>query len=212
VSPSRATRSTEAAGGKHLSPIEAMRDAWLATVIIGPLFFVDTPFLTWRQKFVEQRSRQRLVIVTLELDLVALWAIAKFYLKRDARLAPPSIEAIVVAIGLSIAIAGVALSVWGKLRLGKWFSATFAIKQGHELVTDGPYAITRHPIYTGILLALLGSALVWNSLLTLALAALFAVPLFLHTVYEEHLFERHFGDAYSDYQRRVPRLVPRPRP
>ncbi len=55
---------------------------------------------------------------------------------------------------------------------------------------------------------LVGSALLWNSLLTLLLAVLMAVPLFVHTVVEEVLFEQHFGDAYRDYQRRVPRLVP----
>jgi protein-S-isoprenylcysteine O-methyltransferase Ste14 len=80
------------------------------------------------------------------------------------------------------------------------------------LVTDGPYAITRHPIYTGLLGAMFGSALVWNSLFTLILAVLFVIPLFLHTVYEEHLFERHFGEAYFDYERRVPRLAPFIRP
>ena len=61
---------------------------------------------------------------------------------------------------------------------------------------------------TGLLVAIAGSALVWNSLLTLILAALMAVLLFLHTVYEETLFEAHFGGAYFDYERRVPRLVP----
>jgi protein-S-isoprenylcysteine O-methyltransferase Ste14 len=75
-------------------------------------------------------------------------------------------------------------------------------------VTDGPYAITRHPIYTGIVTALIGSALVWNSTLTLILAVLMVVPFFLHTVYEESLFEHHFGEPYFEYQRRVPRLVP----
>jgi len=76
------------------------------------------------------------------------------------------------------------------------------------LVTDGPYAVTRHPIYTGIITTIVGAALLWNSTLTLLLAAFLAVPLFLHTVHEEALFEQHFGNAYRDYQRRVPRLVP----
>ena len=82
------------------------------------------------------------------------------------------------------------------------------MKEGHELITDGPYGVTRHPIYTGLLLMVLGAALAWDSALTLLLALLLVVPFFFHTVYEEALFERHFGEAYFDYQRRVPRLVP----
>ena len=82
------------------------------------------------------------------------------------------------------------------------------MKVGQELVTDGPYAITRHPMCTGLLLMVLGAALAWDSALTLLLALLLVVPFFIHTVYEEALFEPHFGEAYLDYQRRVPRLVP----
>ena len=68
--------------------------------------------------------------------------------------------------------------------------------------------MTCHPIYTGLLLMVLGAALAWDSALTLLLALLLVVPFFFHTVYEEALFERHFGEAYFDYERRVPRLVP----
>ena len=100
------------------------------------------------------------------------------------------------------------LAAWGKLRLGRWFSATFGVTVGHVLVTDGPYAVTRHPIYTGLIATIAGAALLWNSALTLLLAVFLAVPFFLHTVHEEALFERHFGDTYRDYRRRVPRLVP----
>jgi protein-S-isoprenylcysteine O-methyltransferase Ste14 len=114
----------------------------------------------------------------------------------------------VAFVGLLISAAGIGLAVWAKLRLGRWFSATFGIKEGHELVTGGPYAVTRHPIYTGLLIAIAGAGLVWNSGLTLALAPVLAVPFFLHTVFEEAMFEKHFGQAYFDYQRRVPRLVP----
>jgi protein-S-isoprenylcysteine O-methyltransferase Ste14 len=46
------------------------------------------------------------------------------------------------------------------------------------------------------------------TVLTLLLALLLVLPFFIHTVYEEALFEQHFGEAYRDYQRRVPRLVP----
>jgi protein-S-isoprenylcysteine O-methyltransferase Ste14 len=144
----------------------------------------------------------------MELNFIALWALFKFYLKWDRTLPAGWLEPILTIAGALLVACGVLLCVWGKLRLGRWFSATFGVKVGHELVTDGPYAITRHPIYSGLLLTLFGSALAWQSLLTLGLALLMSMTLFFHTVYEELLFERHFGDAYRDYRRRVPRLVP----
>jgi protein-S-isoprenylcysteine O-methyltransferase Ste14 len=202
----------EVEGGARVDAIDGMRRIWAAAVIAGPLFFVDAPFRTLGQRFVEQRPRARLLLLSFELDLIALWAIAIFYLHRDRPLVPASLAPVAAAAGLAVTVAGLALAVTAKLRLGKWFSVTFAVKPGHELVTDGPYALTRHPMYTGWLAAAFGSAWVWNSALTLLLALLLGVPLFLHTVYEEHLFERHFGDAYFAYQGRVPRLVPFVRP
>jgi len=181
-----------------------------AAVMIGGLVvpFLDAPFRTWRQKFVLQRSHARLILLSLELDLVALWAMAKWFFHWDIGLVPATGALPLALGGLLLAILGAGLAAWAKVRLGKWFSATFGVKEGHVLVTDGPYGITRHPICTGILIALVGSTLVWNSTLTLVLAALMAVPLFFHTVYEEALFEHHFGGPYFDYQQRVPRLVP----
>ena len=187
--------------------IGTLRDGALGLMALGALSFVDAPLRTFGQQWRARRSRERTILLTLELDLYALWALAKFHLRWDRGL-PPAAEAALAGAGALLVLAGVTLAVRAKLRLGRWFSATFGVKQGHVLVTDGPYALTRHPIYTGILATIVGAALLWNSLLTLALAALMAVPLHFHTVYEEALFEQHFGDAYRDYQRRVPRLVP----
>ena len=63
-------------------------------------------------------------------------------------------------------------------------------------------------LYCGGLAMVYGSALGWDSALTLLLALLLTLTLFFHTVYEESPFERHFGDAWRDDRRRVPRLVP----
>jgi protein-S-isoprenylcysteine O-methyltransferase Ste14 len=76
------------------------------------------------------------------------------------------------------------------------------------LITSGPYGVTRHPVYTGVIGFFAGLALLWNSGATLLLAIGVVVPLFVHTLIEERLFAAHFGEAYADYRRRVPRLVP----
>jgi protein-S-isoprenylcysteine O-methyltransferase Ste14 len=184
------------------------RSACLVLFVPLLLIVLDAPFRTFGQRYETSRMRERLVLLSFELDLGALWAIAVFYFHWDRWLLPRGLEAALGPAGLLVTLAGATLAVWARLRLGRWFTGTFGVKVGHELVTDGPYGVTRHPMYTGLLLAVLGAALAWDSALTLLLALLLVAPFFLHTVYEEAMFERHFGEAYRDYQRRVPRLVP----
>jgi protein-S-isoprenylcysteine O-methyltransferase Ste14 len=188
--------------------IEMLRHACLALFGLTVLLFADTPFRTVGQRYLASRSRERFILLTFEIDLVVFWAIGVFWLHWDRGLLPLGYEASLAALGTFVVLAGATLATWAKLRLGRWFTGTFGVKDGHELVTDGPYGVTRHPIYTGLLLMLLGAALAWDSVLTLLLALLLAVPFCFHTVYEEALFGQHFGEAYRDYQRRVPRLVP----
>lgn len=188
--------------------IETLRHICLALFGLTVLLFADTPFRTVGQRYLVSRSRERFILLTFEIDLVVFWAVAVFWLHWDRGLLPRGFALTLAALGTLVVLAGATLAMWAKLRLGRWFTGTFGVKEGHELITDGPYGITRHPIYTGLLLMLLGAALAWDSALTLLLALLLAVPFGFHTVYEEALFEQHFGAAYRDYQRRVPRLVP----
>jgi protein-S-isoprenylcysteine O-methyltransferase Ste14 len=85
------------------------------------------------------------------------------------------------------------------------------VKQEHELVTRGPYALVRHPIYTGLLVALTGTALYdgrWRALLGVAL---FTIGFWLKARSEENLLEGEFGDDYRTYRARTPMLIPNPR-
>ena len=111
-------------------------------------------------------------------------------------------------VGVALALAGLALTWWARIHLGRDWSAAVTLKRDHRLVRSGPYAIARHPIYTGILLALLGSVMVnatAQALLGLALATLgFALKL----RQEERFLTERFGDAYREYKGRVRALVP----
>lgn len=192
--------------------IETLRHVCLALFGLTVLLFADTPFRTVGQRYLVSRSHERFILLTFEIDLVVFWAIGVFWFHWDRGLFPRDLALTLAALGTLVVLAGATLAARAKLRLGRWFTGTFGVKEGHELITDGPYGVTRHPIYTGLLLMLLGAALAWDSALTLLLALLLAVPFCFHTVYEEALFEQHFGAAYRDYQRRVPRLVPFARP
>lgn len=180
----------------------------LAAFLVVLVAYGDTPWRTLGQPYRVNRWPERLVLFSVELNLVLLWMLAKLVLQRDVPVASAAWAPIVTWLGAAVALAGALLAVWSKFTLGRWFSATFAIKPGHELVTTGPYAIVRHPMYTALLLLGVGCALAFDSALTLALAALFVLPLGMHTWVEEQVLEGEFGDAWRDYRRRVPRLLP----
>jgi protein-S-isoprenylcysteine O-methyltransferase Ste14 len=188
--------------------MDPLRLLWLPAMIVGVLPFADSFRLTLGQSYLVQRSRDRLSLAALEIGLIVAWGVLRWGARLDLRLLPADNRAAGAVAGLVLTLIGAGLSAWAKLQLGPWFTGTFGVKPGHVLVTRGPYAVTRHPIYTGVIAMVGGSALVWDSALTLALAIVLVAPLWRHTVIEERLFVEHFGDAYRRYQRRVPRLVP----
>ncbi len=110
--------------------------------------------------------------------------------------------------GAGITACGLLFSVWGRRHLGTNWSQAVTVKKGHELITSGPYGLVRHPIYTGLLLAFVGSAVArgeWRGLLAVALV--FAV-LWHKLSLEEKWMRAQFGESYEAYSRHVAALVP----
>ena len=111
-------------------------------------------------------------------------------------------------LGLSVLVAATAFTVWARLALGAMWTVQARVGADHRLCTTGPYAVTRHPIYTGVLGMLLGtSALVGDGQLILMVPI--AVVLFETKIrVEERLLLETFPGEYADYRRDVPQLVP----
>jgi protein-S-isoprenylcysteine O-methyltransferase Ste14 len=110
--------------------------------------------------------------------------------------------------GVALAFAGCAFAIWARLLLGRNWSAGVTVKQNHELIRKGPYAMVRHPIYSGFLLGLLGAALAvgeWRGLAGLALAF---VGWGMKLRQEEAFMAAQFGGAYAAYRRQVKALIP----
>jgi len=110
--------------------------------------------------------------------------------------------------GLVILLAATALTVWARLALGAMWSAAPAVKQEHKLRTGGPYAITRHPIYTGLLGMMMGSMLLAGGGRWIVPFGVYLVALEFKIRIEEQLMLAEFPDDYPRYRRLVPRLVP----
>ncbi|TAN02742.1 MAG: isoprenylcysteine carboxylmethyltransferase family protein [Rhodanobacteraceae bacterium] len=112
------------------------------------------------------------------------------------------------ALGLALVLLGLAFACWARVVLGRNWSATVQLKKEHELIVVGPYRWTRHPIYTGMLLAMLGTAVAigeWRGLLAIALVF---TGLWFKLRHEEAWMRERFGTSYVDYMRRVKALIP----
>jgi protein-S-isoprenylcysteine O-methyltransferase Ste14 len=107
-----------------------------------------------------------------------------------------------------IVLAGAAFTVWARITLGRNWSAEITYKQDHELIESGPYALARHPIYTGILTMALGTALDYGRALGFVLFAALCGGLWWKARQEERIMARHFADAYADYKKRVRAIIP----
>jgi protein-S-isoprenylcysteine O-methyltransferase Ste14 len=111
-------------------------------------------------------------------------------------------------IGAIITAGGLYFSVWARRYLGKNWSQAVTIKEDHELITNGPYALVRHPIYTGFLFGFIGTSIAvgeWRGMIAVALvfgALLYKLKL------EEKWLREQFGDSYEIYCLRVSALVP----
>lgn len=111
-------------------------------------------------------------------------------------------------VGLVILVAATALAVWARLALGAMWNAAPSIKEKHELRTSGPYAITRHPIYTGLLGMMLGSVLLAGAGRWIVIFPVYVVLLEVKIRIEERLMLSEFPEEYPRYRQQVPQLVP----
>jgi protein-S-isoprenylcysteine O-methyltransferase Ste14 len=107
-------------------------------------------------------------------------------------------------IGYTLVFAGIGLMITG-------WREVYRAQQRGELVTSGVYAVVRHPQYLGILIALFGQIVHWPTILTVGLYPVIVWAYVRLARHEERTLLAHFGDAYRDYRRRVPMLVPRAR-
>jgi protein-S-isoprenylcysteine O-methyltransferase Ste14 len=111
--------------------------------------------------------------------------------------------------GIVLCAAGIVLAIWARRILGTNWSGIVTLKQDHTLVRSGPYAVVRHPIYSGIILAAAGTFLALNPSLQGVICLCFIFVGFrLKSLFEEQILAQHFPDQYPQYRRQVKALVP----
>jgi protein-S-isoprenylcysteine O-methyltransferase Ste14 len=124
---------------------------------------------------------------------------------RDGSLAVHSV--ILAVIGTLLFACGIALAVWARLHLGRNWGMPMSQRAEPELVTSGPYRFVRHPIYSGLLTAMLGTALV-NNLLGLIVVAVLVAYFYYSGIVEERNLAATFPKAYPEYKSRTKMIIP----
>ncbi|MGH9501565.1 MAG: methyltransferase family protein [Terriglobales bacterium] len=113
------------------------------------------------------------------------------------------------AAGVALTWLGIALAIWARYHLAEYWSARVTIKEDHQLIRTGPYTHLRHPIYSGLVLATIGSAMVidkWRCVLGVCLVL---AGYCWKARKEETMLSRQFGDAFREHQKHTGFLIPR---
>jgi protein-S-isoprenylcysteine O-methyltransferase Ste14 len=177
-----------------------------------PWFIFAAYWLISARNLKPVKKREPLASRALYIVLVAMAALFFLKLLPDTSALRHRFIANITALyylGFAISCAGVAIAIWARYHIGANWSGRVTVKQDHELIQTGPYARLRHPIYSGVQLGLLGTALAigrWSALL-LAMAVMFVH--WPKAIREQRLMEQEFGEQYRDYMSRAGFLFPR---
>jgi protein-S-isoprenylcysteine O-methyltransferase Ste14 len=112
-------------------------------------------------------------------------------------------------LGIVITAAGLGFAIWARAYLGRNWSGTVTVKVGHELIRSGPYRSVRHPIYSGMILAMLGTALERCQIRGFIAVVLLYAAFKIKSRIEERTMEATFGQQYVEYMSSTGAIVPR---
>jgi protein-S-isoprenylcysteine O-methyltransferase Ste14 len=113
------------------------------------------------------------------------------------------------ASGLAITALGVAIAIWARISLGANWSGTVTVKTDHELVQKGPYRWIRHPIYTGILVAMVGTAMIRGQVAGFVGMGMVLAGFYIKARREERFLSREFGASFEEHTKRTGMFLPR---
>lgn len=111
--------------------------------------------------------------------------------------------------GLALVVLGLFFAVWARIALGANWSGTVTIKSGHDLVRRGPYRWIRHPIYTGILMSMVGTVLLQGELRAFLGFGLALLALYLKAKREERFLSEEFGEGFAEHTKHTGMFLPR---
>jgi protein-S-isoprenylcysteine O-methyltransferase Ste14 len=140
--------------------------------------------------------------------VVVITILALFWNTRIAQKQVFAVSDLNQAIGIPLCAAGVAFAIWARRTLGTNWSGNPTIKEGHELIKNGPYRWVRHPIYAGIFFGLLGTFVGSGRVRTLVVVVGATLCVVVKLWIEEGLMLKQFPEAYAAYRKQTKTLIP----
>ena len=183
-------------------PADIIRACWILFSVIWLLSAVSTKRSIYR----ESGARRLRYWILLVLAFLLLTRRHRLPYPLDVRIISAT-EAVQWMAGI-LCIAGLAFCVWARATLGRNWSGTITLKEGHELIERGPYRLVRHPIYTGLLAMFLATAIAFGHLGGLVAVMLAFASFWIKLSEEEKLMLQQFPDQYRSYQQRVKCIIP----
>ncbi|MDR3419394.1 MAG: isoprenylcysteine carboxylmethyltransferase family protein [Nevskia sp.] len=184
----------------------------LHRLLIPGIWFGWLLYWWWASRSVKPATRRQagwtraVYLLTLLLGVLLLLEVIPLPGFLAGRLLPAG--SVTYGLGVAILLCGAAFSIWARRHLGTNWSGTVTLKQNHELIRTGPYAWVRHPIYTGLLAGVTGTAVAegtWSGLLAVVLVF---VALLQKLSLEERWLGSLFGEEYARYRAEVRALIP----
>ena len=164
-------------------------------------------WLYWLAASIGVKSGQtrwtRFAGVRVGIILVILLLLRVKALKGHEAISGPWLQ----GIGLAVFLLGLALAIWARVYLGRNWGMPMSQKADPELVTTGPYRSIRHPIYSGIILAMIGTTIA-VSLYWLVAVVLLGAYFVYSAIAEERFMADRFPDSYPEYKRSTRMLIP----
>jgi protein-S-isoprenylcysteine O-methyltransferase Ste14 len=185
-----------------------IRGVSVRVVVDSVIFVVWVAFwIYWLAASVGVKAGQtrwtRFAGIRLGIILIVLLLLRVKAFKAHATTNDPWLE----GIGLAVYLLGLALAVWARVYLGRNWGMPMTQKDDPELVTSGPYRRVRHPIYSGIILAMIGTAVAVSLYWLVAVVVLGGYFIYSATVEERYMAKR-FPDSYPQYKRSTKMLIP----
>ncbi|MHB8753671.1 MAG: methyltransferase family protein [Candidatus Acidiferrales bacterium] len=150
-------------------------------------------------------SRAAYLLFTVLAFVLLMSDTSRVYLLQ-IRVVPPTFA--FALSGALLCILGTSFTLWARRIIADNWSSDVAFKKEHELVEKGPYSIVRHPIYTGMLIMFLGTAIVGGAVAQFVAFVLVCVGFWIKIKQEESLLAAHFPNEYPAYQKRTRRIIP----
>lgn len=175
---------------------------WIVLAAVWVVSALRTKRIVQRQSSVSQLLFTAILVVGVCLIFVKETGIPWL----DRPLFSPTVP--IAVVGLAAVFMGVVFSIWARLILGGNWSNFVTVKENHTLIRRGPYRIVRHPIYSGVLLGMLGSALQRGGIRCFIGVLLCVLSFWLKSRLEERFMVQNFGDEYLEYRHQAKALVP----